>query len=75
VAGTPDTDPFSESAEVTHVGPILWQRPDDALPGWIDTLRRDRPLVWVYTGNPTYGPVAPWADSMVLLRACRHAGG
>jgi MGT family glycosyltransferase len=70
VAGTPDTDPFSESAEVTYVGPILWQRPDAALPDWIDTLRRDRPLVWVYTGNPTYGPVAPWADSMVLLRAC-----
>lgn len=70
VAGTPDTDPFQESVDVTHVGPILWQRPDAALPDWIGRLRKDRPLVWVYTGNPTYGPVAPWADSMVLLRAC-----
>jgi UDP:flavonoid glycosyltransferase YjiC (YdhE family) len=73
VAGTPDTDPFSEDAEVTHVGPILWQRPDAVLPDWIGTLTEDRPLVWVYTGNPTYGPVAPWADSMVLLRGCLAA--
>jgi UDP:flavonoid glycosyltransferase YjiC (YdhE family) len=73
VAGTPDTDPFSPGVDVTHVGPILWQRPGAALPDWIDTLRSDRPLVWVYTGNPTYGPVAPWADSMVLLRACLAA--
>jgi len=70
VAGTPDTDPILDSSDVTYVGPILWQRSDAALPDWIGSLRKDKPLVWVYTGNPTYGPVAPWADSMVLLRAC-----
>jgi MGT family glycosyltransferase len=73
IAGTPETDPFSEKADVIHVGPILYQRPDAALPDWVAALGRERPLVWVYTGNPTYGPVAPWADSMVLLRGCLAA--
>jgi MGT family glycosyltransferase len=70
IAGTAETDPFPEKADVTHVGPILWQRPEAALPDWIGAMSRDRPLVWVYTGNPSYGPVAPWADSIVLLRSC-----
>ncbi|MGB6837095.1 MAG: nucleotide disphospho-sugar-binding domain-containing protein [Dehalococcoidia bacterium] len=70
IAGIPETDPFPEKADVIHVGPILWQRPDAALPDWIGALSRERPLVWVYTGNPSYGPVAPWADSIVLLRSC-----
>ena len=70
IAGTSETDPFPEKADVIHVGPILWQRPDAALPDWGDALSRERPLVWVYTGTPSYGPVAPWADSIVLLRSC-----
>ncbi len=70
VAGTPDTDPIEDGADAVYVGPILWQQPDPALPAHIEALGRDRPLIWVYTANPTYGPVAPWADSMVLLRGC-----
>lgn len=70
IAGTPETDPFSEKADVIHVGPILYQRPDAALPDWVGALGKERPLVWVYTGNPSYGPVPTWADSMVLVRGC-----
>jgi MGT family glycosyltransferase len=73
IAGTPETDPFSGKADITHVGPILYQRPDAVLPDWLGAFGRERPLVWVYTGNPSYGPVAPWADSMVLLRGCLAA--
>lgn len=72
VAGIPETDPVA-SRDVVHVGPIVWQRPDAMLPGWLDALGQGRPLVWVYTGNPTYGPVAPWADSVVVLRSCAEA--
>jgi UDP:flavonoid glycosyltransferase YjiC (YdhE family) len=73
VAGTSETDPVPEKSAVVHVGPILWQTPDARLPGWLDALGQGRPLVWVYTGNPTYGPVAPWADSIVVLRSCAEA--
>jgi len=73
VAGTPETDPVPAKANVIHVGPILWQRPDAELPDWVDALGKERPLVWVYTGNPTYGPVAPWADSIVVLHSCAEA--
>lgn len=73
IAGTPETDPFVEEADIIHVGPILWQRTGAALPDWIAALDKEKPLVWVYTGNPSYGPVAPWADSMVLLRGCLDA--
>jgi UDP:flavonoid glycosyltransferase YjiC (YdhE family) len=73
VAGTPETDPVPEKANVIHVGPILWQRPDAKLPDWIGALGKERPLVWVYTGNPTYGPIAPWADSIVVLQSCAEA--
>lgn len=73
IAGTPETDPVPEKANVIHVGPILWQRPDAELPESISALGRERPLVWVYTGNPTYGPVAPWADSVVVLHSCAEA--
>lgn len=73
VAGTPETDPIENGADAVYVGPILWQQPDPALPGWIDALGKDRSLIWAYTANPTYGPVAPWADSMVLLRGCLEA--
>lgn len=70
VAGTPETDPIPQKAAVVHVGPILWQRPRAKLPDWLGALGEKRPLVWVYTGNPTYGPVAPWADSIVVLHSC-----
>ncbi len=73
VAGTPETDPIKDGEDAVYVGPILWQQPDPVLPDWIDAPDKDKPLIWVYTANPTYGPVAPWADSMVLLRGCLAA--
>ena len=73
VAGTPETDPVPEGANVIHVGPIVWQRPGAELPEWVSALGKERPLVWVYTGNPTYGPIAPWADSIVVLDSCVEA--
>lgn len=75
VVGTRETDPLPETAEVTYIGPMLWQRPDATLPDWVDSLRRDRPLVWIYSGNPSYGAALSWADSAIVLSACMAALG
>ena len=70
VVGTPETDPLPEKADVTYIGPILWQKPGAKLPDWVNALSREKPVVWVYSGNPSYGPIISWADSIVVLRAC-----
>jgi len=69
IVGTPETDPVSASARVTHVGPIVWQRGDATLPKWIDALSRDKPVIWVYSGNPRYAGAPTPIDSIVVIRA------
>jgi UDP:flavonoid glycosyltransferase YjiC (YdhE family) len=69
IVGTPETDPLPATAQVEYVGPIAWQRADAVLPDWIATLDRDRPLIWVYSGNPRYGEGATPIDSIVIIRA------
>lgn len=69
IVGTPETDPVDEHANVTYVGPMVFQRPDAALPDWIHAIGRERPLVWVYPGNARYAPVATPIDSIVVIRA------
>jgi UDP:flavonoid glycosyltransferase YjiC (YdhE family) len=69
VVGTRETDPLPESADVTYVGSILWQRRDAALPRSVASLPSDRPLVWVYSGNPRYGSRDDSLDSIVVLEA------
>jgi UDP:flavonoid glycosyltransferase YjiC (YdhE family) len=69
VLGTPETDPLPDYADVTYVGPILWQQ-RAKLPDWIGNLSRDKPLVWVYSGNPRYGSASDSLDSIIVLHAC-----
>jgi MGT family glycosyltransferase len=67
----PETDPLPESADVTYVGALLWQKPGARLPDWVDRLHRDRPVIWVYSGNPRYTPIlATPVDSAVVLEVC-----
>jgi len=74
VLGMPETDPLPEQANATYIGPIVWQNLNVQLPSWFDELRNDKPVVWVYSGNPRYLPVGSfWADSSVLIRACIDA--
>jgi len=74
VAGTPETDPLPEGADVAYVGPILWQKPGARLPDSVGDLNPDKPVLWVYTGNPRYfEPFVTWGDSIVVLRACIQA--
>ena len=73
VLGIPETDPLPDHAKAEHIGAILWQQEDGDLPGWFDALRTDKPIVWVYSANPRYGPASAWADSGVVLEACIDA--
>lgn len=76
VVGSPETDPLPDGADVTYIGAAVW---DDGtpLPDWLAPLGADRPLVWVYSGNPSYdggdgdGPL----DSRVVLDAAISALG
>ena len=71
IVGTPETDPVSPTARVTHIGPIVWQRGNAELPPWVASLNSNQPLVWVYSGNPRYAGTAgsTACDSIVVIRA------
>jgi UDP:flavonoid glycosyltransferase YjiC (YdhE family) len=74
VLGLPETDPLPETADVTYMGPILWQKQEEKLPGWIDDLDPEQPVIWLYPGNLQYVPGArTFSDSAVVLQACTEA--
>jgi UDP:flavonoid glycosyltransferase YjiC (YdhE family) len=74
VLGLPETDPLPETADVTYIGPILWQKPEETLPGWIDDLDPEQPVIWLYPGNLQYVPGAStFSDSAVVLQVCTEA--
>jgi len=70
VVGTPETDPLPGNADVTYIGPALWQKEGLELPGWMNMLDESKPLIWVYSGNPHYSSSNGLLDSMVVLSAC-----
>jgi len=44
------------------------------LPDWINDLSQEKPVIWVYPGNPRYMPgVSTPVDSAVILHACTAA--
>lgn len=76
VLGIPETDPLPEDADVTYIGPILWQRHDPELPNWITGLKKEQPVIWLYPGNLQYMRGSHTAyDSEVVLQVCIEALG
>ncbi len=73
IVGTPETDPLPASANVDYVGPILWQRGNALLPEWVSALSREKPVIWVYCGNPRYANSPTPIDSIVVIRAAISA--
>ncbi len=73
--GTPQLDPIPESTGVEYIGAVLWEADDASLPDWIEALPADRPVIWVYSGNPRYGSADTTLDSIVVLEACLGALG
>lgn len=69
IVGTPETDPLPAGAGVAYIGPIVWQRGNATLPDWVAALGRDKPLIWVYSGNPRYANAPTPIDSIVVIRA------
>ena len=70
VLGIPETDPLPESAVATYVGPILWQNESIKMPDWFANLSEEKPVVWVYVGNPRYLPFVTPMDSESTLEIC-----
>ena len=71
VVGMPETDPLPAKAKVTYIGPVLWQKESEKMPEWFENLSRNKPVVWVYSGNPSYLPrIRTPVDSAVILHAC-----
>ena len=74
VVGMPETDPLPETADVTYIGPVLWQRPDERVPDWFADLSTRKPVIWLYPGNPQYiRGLGTAFDSEVVTRACIEA--
>jgi len=74
VLGLPETDPLPGTANVTYIGPILWQNQEEKLPKWIDDLGREQPVIWLYPGNLQYvRGSSTFGDSAVVLQACIEA--
>jgi len=70
VVGMPETDPLPAGTDVHYIGPILWQKEEAKLPDWIQDLGKDKPLIWIYSGNPRYANSGKTLDSMVVLQSC-----
>ena len=70
VVGTPDTDPLPPNEAVTYLGAILWQDSRAQLPKKIADLSRDKPIIWVYSGNPRYSSGVNALDSFIVLQTC-----
>jgi UDP:flavonoid glycosyltransferase YjiC (YdhE family) len=69
IIGTPATDPLPVGARGQYIGPVLWQDEKARLPSWFDTLDGEKPIIWVYSGNPRYSKKASTLDSEVILFA------
>ncbi|UCC80367.1 MAG: hypothetical protein JSW64_03115 [Candidatus Zixiibacteriota bacterium] len=54
VVGTPETDAIPDTENCHHIGALLWENPDVKLPEWIENIDRNKPVIWVYSGNPRY---------------------
>jgi UDP:flavonoid glycosyltransferase YjiC (YdhE family) len=71
VLGTPELDPLPDTSQVTYIGAVLWQNPEAVVPEWINELKADRPIVWIYPGTLRYNNFNRSGE--ILLRAAIQA--
>ncbi|MFO7962645.1 MAG: glycosyltransferase [Desulfobacterales bacterium] len=68
--GIPETDPIPPGEDVIYIGPVFYREEATRLPDWIASMDTERPLIWVYSGNPEYLPgTNTWGDSKIVLEA------
>lgn len=73
VVGMPETDPLPASAQVHYLGGVLWQAQKAELPPEVSGLPSDKPVAWIYCGNPRYSSSDDTLNSEVVLYACKEA--
>lgn len=73
VTGMPETDPLT--GEHAYVGPLLWQDPRASKPAWLQNMPDDKPLIWLYTSNPSYNGRSKVFNSDKMLQPCFEALG
>jgi UDP:flavonoid glycosyltransferase YjiC (YdhE family) len=73
VTGMPETDPIHGEHGFHYIGSVLWQNPDIDVPPWFKDLPGDKPVIWIYPGNPSYGGKSKIFDSESMLTACYKA--
>jgi len=74
VVGIPELDPIADTAGVTYIGAVLWQNQKALLSETITSLKKDKSVVWIYTGKLRYGGRRPTPiDSEVVLQASVEA--
>jgi len=74
VVGMPETDPLPDTAHVTYIGSVLWQKPGQRPPDWFADLSTTQPVIWLYSGNPQYVRGLKTAfDSKIVICACIKA--
>ncbi len=73
ITGMPETDPLKGDHDFHYIGSVLWQNPDVEIPQWLKNLPKDKPLIWIYPGNPSYGGKSKIFDSASMLVACYKA--
>lgn len=71
VTGMPETDPLT--GDHHYVGPLLWQDPTASKPAWLQNIPDDKPLIWMYTSNPSYKGRSKIFDSNKMLQPCFDA--
>jgi UDP:flavonoid glycosyltransferase YjiC (YdhE family) len=67
IVGSPETDPIEEKFEGIYIGSILWQSKQSELPIWLNNINDNKPLTWVYSGNPRYSSKSTVFDSEIIL--------
>jgi len=76
VLGIREIEQIPDSKDITYIGPLLTKNSNKNLPEWIEHLRKDQPVIWVYPGNTQYikGHDSPF-DGLVILETCIMALG
>ena len=72
VTGMPETDPL-QGDDHRYIGPLLWQDSRIPQPAWLQDMPDDKPLVWLYTSNPSYNGRSRVFDSDKMLQPCFDA--
>lgn len=68
--GMPNKNEINPDTGINHIGFLVYKKKGMILPKNIVKLGKDKPVVWVYSGNPRYAGIKTDFDSEILLDLC-----